>query len=389
MRHFILGILVLCLTLAAGVAQAQRVVGTEIFIDWENVTEEQKQQFFDQHGITLEELQRQIDNGTARVVSSTFSGIELGKEELRHLEEQQRRQGEMLLQVYAEIGVTEEEMVSFSEAITGGIIEEYGKIAEEISDSFDFNVGELTRDDVTDICKTVADIYVDKLIQPMFNAIRTESANFFDEEQYTLLATRFYQIAELGKGGFGMFSGEDDCLDKELFKLFLLPSVVDLTEEQLDGLAQIQKEFFTEFFELQYMLEEEQELINTQLLESEEEQAVINERMEKMNKELVNRMEDESRQLFPKMKTKLDTLLTAEQKAKLSKIKADIPDYMRSALAGMKPDGINDNAEEASGPWRPGANSWVPGMGVPKDLQNDPREAPRIREPRDGRRFPE
>ena len=61
---------------------------------------------------------------------------------------------------------------------------------------------------------------------------------------------------------------------------------------------------------------------------------------------------------------------------------------MRSALAGMKTDGTNDNAEEASGPWRPGANSWVPGMGAPTHLKNDNREAPRIREPRGERRFP-
>ena len=359
MRHLFFGIFIVCLTLAASVVSAQRVVVRE--------------------AIDEEMFQNVITEEYEGVMSTVDIGI--SEEEMLRMMERQRQRDEMFLQVFAEIGITEEEWKQFEETVNR-LNEKYEETGEQLSDSFDLNADELTRNDVADICKTYADFYVDKLIHPMMSDVLTEAARFFGEEKYTQLAIRSYQVLE-------MFPEEAGCED-EVFKLTMLPDIIDLTEEQLNDLVQMQKELFTELFEFHYALDTELESLMRKFseVESEEEQAAISERMEKVSESLGQSAVNITRPIRTNMRTKLDTLLTAEQKVKLSKIKADIPDYMRSALADMKTGGINDNAEEASGPWRPGANSWVPGMGAPTNLKNDNREAPRIREPRGERQFP-
>ena len=108
--------------------------------------------------------------------------------------------------------------------------------------------------------------------------------------------------------------------------------------------------------------------------------------MDKVNAEIVKAAEVRIQKTLDKTKARLDSLLTPEQKAKLARIKQNMPDYLKNAMAKMtKTDAASEN--EAPAAWRPGANSWVPGQGAPKDLDKYPREAPRIREPRE-RKFP-
>ena len=121
--------------------------------------------------------------------------------------------------------------------------------------------------------------------------------------------------------------------------------------------------------------------------EAEEERAVIREKIKNVTKQTSALMRERFHEALDKQKAKLDTLLTAEQKAKLAQIKQGLPDYLKDALAAMTKTKTDDDAE-TSAAWRPGINSWVPGQGAPKDLENYPREAPRVREPRGERRFP-
>ena len=414
MRHIILGITVLCLTLATGIAQTQEMP------DRVRLTTPDGQviELADEHEviagilrISVEELQRRIDAGEELRIASdvtirdvvavdgavvnydppqyfspgTAVGIEISEEEFQRMMEQQRRQEEMLSEMLADVGVTEEEMEQFNNRLA--------EIAEQDM-QFAKDFGESVQDNYESSIEFAED-YFDNFIQPMMNGIRTEAISFFTEDQYSKLTTRLYQLVELMP-----ISGDGDVLEGELLKSFLLPDVLGLTDDQMVDFTRMQKEFLMEAFDVGMTLSEEhehlleeRESLNaqlTQLLETKtkEEREEIKNRLANVQEQINKVTTEPSRRIIDKLKTKLDTLLTAEQKAKLSKIKQDIPDYMRSALAGMKTGGVHDNAEEASGPWRPGANSWVPGMGAPKDLQNDPREAPRIREPRDGRRFP-
>ena len=294
-------------------------------------------------------------------------------------------QFELERQVLADLDMTMTELMQFGINIAG-VVEPYDQRMEETKKQFP----DLTSEN----CKEVLDGVFDHLVIPMFNDIRTEATSFFTEDQYTTLTTRFYQMFDLFEQNFSTTEDPEQSVIAEMTKLFVLPELVDLTEQQVDDLVQMQKEMFTESFGIHFLLDkqlrDEEKLLQEQLREADAETdqtAVIN-RLGKVHTEMRKITNEPYRKLYDKAKSKLDTLLTAEQKAKLAQIKADIPEYMRSALAGMKTGGTNDNAEEASGPWRPGANSWVPGMGAPTNLKNDNREAPRIREPRDGRRFP-
>jgi len=390
-----------CLTLAASIVLAQNVIVEEyeevmlmptVTIDisdeeLQRIMKEQRQIVANHLGISVEELQRRTDAGEAisipgvtivdgAVVNFTtptpyyLNPYGTDEDELQRtsrvpidpgyiIDEEQRRRQTMILQVFTEVGTTGEEMAQFAEKL-----EERMKLRKQLMDEYMGSI-DVTADNYVE----VIDVMFDDFLAPIANDIRAESFNFISDEQYATLMTRLYQLSE--QGDFDMTAGPlDESLNAIIKNLWIMSDAVGLTEEQFGDLVQVHKDFVAEMM----MPGRDEELLKTQL--SEKESTTAKDENERIQ------------QLFTRVRKKLDTLLTAEQKAKLSKIKADIPEYMRSALVGMKPDGTNDNAEEASGPWRPGANSWVPGMGAPKDLQNDPREAPRIREPRDGRRFP-
>ena len=379
----------MCLTLVAGVAPAQETEQEiieidsqkflRVIIDGQNVLipEDQLEQFHKN-----EEWKREREESDRK---------------LQEDERRQREQEELYRQVFDEINIAEAEIEQLGINLTG-IMDSYNQTLED-NEEF-LCLQNMTRDNYVEY----AGIAFDLIFQPLVSDFRAEVANFFGEDQHIQLATRLYQVMELG-GGLDMLGiPEGGGAETELFKLFLLADVIGFTDDQLDELTGLQKEFFTELVGIETMAEEEYKhlwdeynLFNSQYLEAEtlEERLSLQDQRENVGKQIKKAREENaknvdelSRKAFTKTRTKLDTLLTAEQKAKLSKIKADIPEYMRSALAGMKTGGTNDNAEEASGPWRPGANSWVPGMGAPTNLKNDNREAPRIHEPRDGRRFP-
>jgi len=286
---------------------------------------------------------------------------------------------EILFALLTDIGVTEAELMQFSINLEG-VMEPHQRYVEENKEIF----RNPTREDYVEF----SDRYFDYLIFPMVNNFRTEAANFFTEDQHTRLMTLCYHIAE----NFPESFKANEIPIGDWVQLFILPDIVPMTEAQLLELGTMQREVFTEIVGIDVITKEEhaelyaeQKALFEELekAETEEEKAVLREKFSNIMQKTSALMREPVQKTFDKMKTKLNTLLTAEQKAKLAQIKQDIPDYLKQALAEMKK--TSDESEPA---WRPGANSWVPGMGAPKDWENYPREAPRIREPRGERRFP-
>jgi len=82
------------------------------------------------------------------------------------------------------------------------------------------------------------------------------------------------------------------------------------------------------------------------------------------------------RPILLRFKREYEKILTDKQKAKIEELMDDMPDY----LWGMLPENRGKERE-----WRPGANSWKPGDGVPGVNPNAEARPERTRE---GRRFP-
>ncbi|MCL2347554.1 MAG: hypothetical protein FWC50_04755 [Planctomycetaceae bacterium] len=402
MRDWILGIIVACLMLMLVgnivLAQAQdfdinipvqdfakgfeKVVidGQEIFVppEMKRLIDEGKLIVITSGGgppsIMTPETKRLIDEG--KITFPTEEERQLVEEQQRQQEEQQRQQEELQRRIFDEIGITEAETEQLGVNMAG-IEESYMPIAEKYENVF----GNLSSDNYVE----AAEIFSDKLLRPAISDLRAEAASFLGEDRYAQLAIRLYQVMDMG-GELPFLGGRGPDGSNEIFKMLLLPDVIDLTKDQLDALVQIQKEFVTEQIGIEIMQDQEEKSLETQLSEAktDEERADIEERLKKVREESKKAAEASSQKLLAKMKAKLDTLLTAEQKAKLAQLKENIPDYMKQALGDMKK---TDDVGKASAAWRPGANSWVPGMGVPKNLEGT-REAPRAREPRGERQFP-
>jgi len=311
MQHKILGILVLCLTLAASVVTAS----AQDIPDRVKLTTPDGQviELAEEHEviagilrISVEELQRRIDAGeelslgfdiTIRDVVAVdgavvnyyppqFSDIPLSppqffatpeyreemQREMQRRAEEQRQREELHREILNDVDISEEDWGQFR-SITTNIEEKYNRIAEQLEESLDLE--NLTPDGLTDGLLT-------GILRPVFNDCRAEGINFFGNEQYTQLATRLYQVVESG-GEFTQFNwiSTTDDSDRELSKLFLLPDVIDLTEEQLAGLEQIQREFVAGLFEFQLMSEQEEELLKTQRSEAQtdEERAELQKRL--------------------------------------------------------------------------------------------------------------
>ena len=331
MRHGILGIIVLCLALATSLAQAEGSLTLILATNQE--TDEQELQ------------QRLLDD----------------------------------------IGVTEAELMQFGVNLAGAM-EPYEQIDQ--TGAIFALMENTTHENYVD----VAGEYYDNFIQPLFGAMRTEAVNFFSEDQYANMMTLAYQVAENFPDTFRL--NEDPVSD--MVQLFLLPDVVPLTEEQWIEIATMQKEMMAEMVGIDVLTRkdnpewfDEQNALFEKLekAENDEDKKVIKANISKVQKQISASMQERIQKAFAKQKAKLDTLLTAEQKAKLAQIKQGLPDYLKDALAEMTKAKTDDNAETPAA-WRPGINSWVPGQGAPKDLENYPREAPRVREPRGERRFP-
>ena len=119
------------------------------------------------------------------------------------------------------------------------------------------------------------------------------------------------------------------------------------------------------------------------------EKAASDEELEKLytdaNEAVQKRLESIEKEIGPKYKKlaikfreQQMRLLNDSQKAELKRLYENMPDSLRKMMPGYK-------GEKPA--WRPGANSWVPGMGAPEGAENM-REAKPER-PKGERIFPE
>ncbi len=280
--------------------------------------------------------------------------------------------------ILADIGVTEAELTQFG-VIVAGVMEPYQQFMDE-------NTGDVTRENYVEKC----DFFFDHLISPIINDYRAEAANFFTEDQYSKMTLRLYQVAENFPEAFRL----NEIFAGELFRSFLLPDVVPLTEEQLAELAAVQKEAVTDLAIIEITLKEEHAELVAELealfkelekAETDEAKAAVQEKLSKVMAKTADLMREPVQKAFAKMRGKLDSLLTAEQKAKLAQIKQDIPDYLKQALVKMQK---SEGDGEVSAAWRPGLHSWMPGQGAPRDRNGHPGET-RPEKPPKSRTFPE
>jgi hypothetical protein len=229
---------------------------------------------------------------------------------------------------------------------------------------------------------------IDECGIPISSMINEELRDFFTPEQYQKIQTRLFQltysamnaaendgasveeVAFAGAGGMATFLGPPDFLN--------------FTDEQRKQLLELQKETALDLAGVVIPLEEEVNEKRRQLNKQLQEATTDKEREEIRKQQNEIRWGDEV--IVPKIKPvfmkawgKFKKIFTDKQKAKIEEVMAEMPDYLWGALPGNK-------GKER--PWRPGPDSWRPGMGVPKDLGDAPREAKPTPRPEGGRRFP-
>jgi len=398
MKHGIFGIIILCLVLAGNVLSGQEMITTPdgrvhakfTVSDGQTFTicEEELNRILVEEGITVEELQRQfrsvVIDDSVNFQKPQYHLIDpaVDEEELQRQVEQQRKEEELFQAMFADVGVTEAEIEQFSINMAG-VVEPYEKFIDDNP-----WLDHPTRENYVE----TAELFFNNFVQPVMNDVRSEAINFFTEDQYAKMTTRLYQIAETISNPFQ--ENENDLvavLAGGLVQTILLPEVVSLTKEQLSELSAMQKEIFIDLVVTGLNaiddISAEHDALDKEMenAKTEEEKAVINEKLNKISQQISALMQEPIQKATAKIRVKLDTLPTAEQKAKLTQIKEDIPDYLRKILANVIPTDEGETSA-VTGAWLPVINSWVPGMGAPGVNPN--REAPQERTNTGGRAFP-
>jgi hypothetical protein len=185
------------------------------------------------------------------------------------------------------------------------------------------------------------------------------------EEAIERLRTGFFEKGEAFKEKFrGVLSGKQyDKLQERLFQMsgglqsglfstgFL--DTLTLTPEQVKKIQQIQRQ----------VTDEALALLDKIAGASGEERAAIMRQLQGLGEKFSKRIRE---------------ILTEEQKVRADRLIEDTPDF----IWGRLPQNRNRTRE-----WRPGADSWRPGQGVPEELKNKNNEKKQERE-HSGRRVP-
>ena len=250
------------------------------------------------------------------------------------------------------------------------------KIHQALQDA-GFNAG-WKRDSFEKLVKIVTDVA--SASQP---EIETGVKSVLSDEEYRTVQERillYNQYADLDQAD----SVETEAILESAFQyelVFQPTQLLDLTNEQQAAYREMQDDFFKETLYAGMEMNE----IFTKDIENDTEIKTAMKKVEdaanpeeksqllRQVSELVQKKVDEiTKEKLPKMKASLkkmrdglQKILTPQQKAKLEKMKENMP----KSLWKMMPGHYGKER-----PWRPGANSWQPGMGVPND-PNAPREA--------------
>ena len=209
---------------------------------------------------------------------------------------------------------------------------------------------------------------------------RIELANHFSPKQVANIQLRGFQSY------FGIMKGLDKTDDKDVIcdidamtmlvpQSYTAPDFLELSPAQKEEIHKIhqeslvkgtmmREEFVTEFMEKNPDIHEK--------MQNPESGGSLEQQQELMI-QLVNMMDEYYRDQAPRLKKlilernqKYMALMTDAQKAKIEKVMDDVPDYIWKTFP------TNHDKDR---PWRPGQGSWMPGMGVPPNLENLNRES--------------
>lgn len=223
---------------------------------------------------------------------------------------------------------------------------------------------------------------IDELGFPLSDVINQEMKDFLTPDQYQKVQTRFFQFSH------SVINAAENTTDTEVMGAALggsvatflgPPDFLEFTDDQKRQLQQLQKETILDIAGVVIPHEEKRDKLRKELSE-----ATTDEQRAEIQKQLDD-MGSGGRNILPqvvsiliKAKKKFEKILTDKQKAKMQEVMDDIPDYLWALMPH------NKDKERA---WRPGANSWRPGMGVPDEMGDANREA-RSPRPEGGRSFP-
>jgi len=209
------------------------------------------------------------------------------------------------------------------------------------------------------------------------------------EEQYRTAQERlliYNQYADLEAMTLEETKSAFQCMLEGEFAFQPLQQL-DLSPEQKTLLESMQAEQVKDLIgftvEIEAMFEKEILPLMEEFEKAESEGNV--EKLQVTGQAIQKRVEDIEKETAPKLKKLLKKfreqqmrLLNDSQKAELKRLYENMPDSLHKMMPGYK-------GEKPA--WRPGANSWMPGMGAPEGAE-DMREAKPER-PRGERTFPE
>ncbi|MCL2347724.1 MAG: hypothetical protein FWC50_05615, partial [Planctomycetaceae bacterium] len=239
------------------------------------------------------------------------------------------------------------------------------------------------------------DIAMESMVE-MGDVMRETSQKHFNEEQRQKMQLRMFQM---------MRSITDDAIKTDdpaaatitqgtapLELMMGPPDFLNLTEGQKKEIFDVQKET-TKAIQLTSQnviqsnaknpeglkkFQEMQELAGkVQKAETDEERQEIAQKLLTIHSEMFKDAAPEFKKILKEGREKYDAVLTDAQRAKIKAVMEQIPEYLWQSL----PQNQGKNRS-----WRPGLNSWIPGMGAPEGTENIREAKPESKEK--GRRFP-
>lgn len=224
------------------------------------------------------------------------------------------------------------------------------------------------------------------------NIMQETSKKHFSNEQHQKMQLRMFQAMRSVRDN-AMKSNDpaDTIIAQGIPQAELMkgrPDFLNLTDKQQQEIQEIQKETFksiqmtTQKYAQLNMNPDRQKIImglekKMQDAKTDEERQEIGQKLRTIHIELLKDAVPEFKRLLKEGRDKFDAVLTDAQRAKIEEVMDQVPEYLWQQLPQ------NQGKDR---PWRPGLNSWMPGMGAPEGT-DDIREA--RPEPKEkNRRFP-
>ena len=299
---------------------------------------------------------------------------------------QELSQKEIEAQALADYGVTKEAMEQYNKDIMINLT----RFQEEMQAKI---MAQATQPGFSQ--EKAMDIVMESMIE-MGDIMRETSQKHFNEEQHQKMQLRMFQMLR---------SITDDAIKTDdpaaatvtqgtapLELMMGPPDFLNLTDGQKKEILEVQKETtkaiqLTSGKHMQSImanpeelkkLQEMQELAGkVQKAETDEERQETARKLLTIHSEMFKDVAPEFKKILKEGREKYDAILTDAQRAKIKATMEQIPEYLWQSL----PQNQGKNRS-----WRPGLNSWIPGMGAPEGTENIREAKPEPKEK--SRRFP-